>query len=125
MAVLTLTNAMIVLASPKTSLPRVISSTFTFKMAMQKLRSEATIPLARVVVAMITGVVTGLEERSSVGPALTIVRGAVGTEGGRCYTARDLEFMVHKAGIRRGGEECVTDGRNLNGRRERRGYISA
>ena len=76
-------------------------------MAMQKLRSEATIPLARVVVAiMITGVVTGLEERSSVGPALTIVRGAVGTEGGRCYTARDLEFMVHKAGIRRGGEEC-------------------
>ena len=57
MGVLTLTRARIVRVTPKTSFPRGVSATFTFKMAMQKLRSETTISLVRVVVVMVTCVV--------------------------------------------------------------------
>ena len=55
MGVLTITKVRIVLVSLKTSIPRGTSSAFTFKRAMQKLRSGATISLARVVVVMIAG----------------------------------------------------------------------
>ena len=57
MGLLTLTRARIELTVPKTSFPWETSATFTFRMAMQKLRSDTTVSLARVVIVMITGLV--------------------------------------------------------------------